>query len=291
MRYLTILIIVAFTVSCIGNSRQRDAIDQNEILTSRVDSLNQIIVSRDSIIDDALTLLSDVSSSLDEIKRKEGMLLDFSEIKRNSKEKLTRDIDKISILLDNNNVQLKQLDRLKKTLSDNNLKILSLDKLILNLTEDANSRNKMLTNNISKLAELTNEVEVLNNEVEVLSVNNEELLKALGKKELDSQTKYYLYGEEKDLIDRDVLLKDGFFKKTLRLNPNVDYTKFRKININELDSINLNNSKKVILIGNFPSQSYSISKKGNRLEKLTINDKTEFWKGSLILVVAVKGRS
>ena len=288
MRFIVLITVFFLTISCSCNSRKLDAIDQNEILRFKVDSLNQVVVHRDSIIDDVLTLLSNVSISLDEIKRKEGMIITQSEIKRNSKEKISEDIDKISSLLDNNNIQLSQLNGLKKTLSDNKLRIKGFDKLILSLRRDIETRRKTLNDNRTKMIAFSKDIEGLSKEIEILHVNNEELLKSLGEKELDNQTKYFLFGEEKDLINRGVLLKEGFLVKTLKLNPNVDYTKFRKININDLDSVDLKSSKRVVLVGNFPSKSYRISKKDNSFNMLTIENKEEFWKGSLILVIAVK---
>ena len=91
------------------------------------------------------------------------------------------------------------------------------------------------------------------------------------------------------LIEQKVITKEGGFVglgRILKLMEDFNKDYFTKIDITELKEIPLN-FKKVKLVTTHPSSSYTL--KGEEpIEKIVINDATEFWSASKYLVILVE---
>ena len=96
-------------------------------------------------------------------------------------------------------------------------------------------------------------------------------------------TVYYVVGSKKELMNHNIVAKDGVFKG-LKIGPGMDKDYFTKVDLRSCNSINLN-VKKAQILSNHPSGSYKLVQKGKTVEKIEITDPVKFWENSKILVV------
>ncbi len=274
--------------SCFSTQSKKEIVLSGEELTYKVDSLNQIVKSRDSIINTTLELISYVSDNLDEMKRREGMLLDEGELKKSSKEKLNSDLEKLSLKLDENRKNIARLERLKKTLNSKNIQIAGIEKMISKLRSDIDERETQIKSMSRKFEQMEVEISNLNTNISSLKEDNQSLTQTVIEQKKASLTRYYIVGNEKQLISKGIIKRVGGLSRELKLNPNLDYSLLQSFNINDKQEFELN-CRKAVVVGNFPTSSYSIERIGKRaVDKMVITNIEEFWKGNVVLVIATK---
>lgn len=284
----TAIFVLAVVLTACGGNNQRTSSNEGNPLANTIDSLQQVVASRDSILNEVLITVSDISASLDEIKRQEGIVLKQSELNRPSKDKISEDLQMMSSILDSKRKQIASLEKLKAKLSSADAKILGLEKLIEQLNRQIEERDhviKTLSANIDNLNETINN---LNNEVTDLQIDKNRLSKLSAEQKAAAETKYYIVGKEKELIDNGILVRAKGLSRDIKINPNIDKNKLIKINMYDFKEIELS-GKKAIVVGNFPTSTYkieSLSKKS--VDKLVITDVESFWKDNSILVIALR---
>jgi len=100
---------------------------------------------------------------------------------------------------------------------------------------------------------------------------------------------FLVSGTYKDLRDKGILYKEGGFLGIGRqesIKDNFDESIFTEVNISELKSIPVNNSRKVKLVTEHPAGSYELVKEDeNTISSIAILDPGEFWKISRYAVV------
>ena len=100
---------------------------------------------------------------------------------------------------------------------------------------------------------------------------------------------FLVSGTYKDLRDKGILYKEGGFLGIGRLESikdDFDESIFTEVNISELKSIPVNNSRKVKLVTEHPAGSYELVKEDeNTISSIAILDPGEFWKISRYAVV------
>ena len=163
-------------------------------------------------------------------------------------------------------------------------------KTIQLLTQQVTEKDNEITDLKDKLAKLNFDVEQLNTQVAQLdstlqaeqeaSAEKSEIISA---QDLALNTVYYVVGSKKELMNHNIVAKDGVFKG-LKIGPGMDKDYFTKVDLRSCNSINLN-VKKAQILSNHPSGSYKLVQKGKTVEKIEITDPVKFWENSKILVV------
>lgn len=287
INYLSLFLFALSLISC-GQVTKKELNDENTSLNSQVDSLKAVVSTRDSILNEVLITVSDISASLDEIKRQEGIVLSNTELSRLSRDKINDDLIMMSSILESKRKQIISLEKLKNRLGASEAKVMGLEKLISQLEKQINERDYVIKKLSENINDLDNTINELNKEVGDLQISKNRLAKTVETQQQQSQTKYYIVGKEKELIANGVLQRVGGLSRDVKVNPNIDKNRLIKIDMYDLKEIELT-GKKAIVVGNFPTSSYTIeSYSKNRVDKMVIDDIDKFWEGNTILVIALR---
>ena len=268
--------------------RQKDARIQD--LSSQSDSLALAVAEKDSILNDALFTLSDVSGTLDEIKRRQHIVTSTSEnaeLSKESKAKIKEDLEAINALLQKNRAAIARLQGVSQKLKDANVQVDGLEKLVAELNKQIEERDAEIASLIEQVGKLNIQVESLTQNVTELSQHKAELENTVETQSDALNTAYYIVGPEKELLAKGILTKKGAIGRTLIVNPDLNKDLLTRIDIRQVDRIEIG-GKKATVIGSYPAASYRLITKDKVAEALTIQDKDAFWGNSRILVIAYK---
>ncbi|MBR2772843.1 MAG: hypothetical protein IKD78_12690, partial [Bacteroidales bacterium] len=275
-----------FTQCMQGPSRQ-------ELMTSN-DSLQQLVVRKDSAMYAVMGAFSSIEDNLQAIKERENIIamnLKGSEQAQSREEQINNDIQLIyKMMLDNHekisdlqdklrkaNVKNKEMQQMIASLES---KIQEKDAEIMRLTQELESSNL-------KIEGLTSLVENLNASID--SLRNEDALKNATIEGQDEalNTAFYIIGSEKELKDMGVLDKKGNFAVgSKKARKDLDNSVFTRIDIREQTSFNLNGAKKAKVVTAHPLDSYTIY--GQKpVDSLVVNNYYKFWNSSKYLVIVV----
>ena len=269
-----------------GPSRQ-------ELLTSN-DSLQRVVVQKDSAIYAIMGTFSSIEDNLQAIKDKENviaMTTTSNESRQTREERINEDIRLIYNMLQENREQVNNLQaQLKKA----NVKNSELQQMIASLESRIQEKD-------AEILRLTEELQASNFKIEGLSalannlqhrldsLRNEDALKNATIEGQDEalNTAYYIIGSEKELKELGVLDKRGQFAiGSKKARKDFDNSVFTRIDIREQTSFDLNGAKKAKVVTAHPLDSYTIY--GQKpVDSLVVNNYYKFWNSSKYLVIVV----
>ena len=269
-----------------GPSRQ-------ELLTSN-DSLQRVVVQKDSAIYAIMGTFSSIEDNLQAIKDKENviaMTTTSNESRQTREERINEDIQLIYNMLQENREQVNNLQaQLKKA----NVKNSELQQMIASLESRIQEKD-------AEILRLTEELQASNFKIEGLSalanslqhrldsLRNEDALKNATIEGQDEalNTAYYIIGSEKELKELGVLDKRGQFAiGSKKARKDFDNSVFTRIDIREQTSFDLNGAKKARVVTAHPLDSYTIY--GQKpVDSLVVNNYYKFWNSSKYLVIVV----
>jgi len=257
---------------------------------SKIDSLEAIANTDEKQIHKYLGDFNDIQENLNRIKEMEGVIsmqtANPSEMQDSAKEQINSDINFIYELLQKNK---QTIDDMKRKLSKSDKKMKELERLIANLEMQITQKDAEITLLKEQLAQMNIHIEILVTQIDSISQENKVKGNEIADKTEELNTVFYVYGTKKELIEKQVLTKEGGFIgigkiDKLRQDFNKDY--FTKADLTQLNSITLA-SKKARLITTHPSDSYKII--GNeKADKIEITDAKKFWAASKYLVIVVE---
>ena len=269
-----------------GPSRQ-------ELMTSN-DSLQQLVVRKDSAIYAIMGTFSSIEDNLQAIKDKENIIAlttNSTESRQSREEKINEDIQLIYNMLQQNREQVNNLQaKLKKANVKNSelqqmiasleSRIQEKDAEILRLTEELQASNFKIEGLSALANSLQHRLDSLRNEDDLKNATIEGQEEALN-------TAYYIIGSEKELKDLGVLDKKGQFAiGSKKARKDFDNSVFTRIDIREQTSFVLNGAKKAKVVTAHPLDSYTIY--GQKpVDSLVVNNYYKFWNSSKYLVIVV----
>lgn len=280
----TLLAVAALSIAMMSCTSEET---QNEIerLSQENEKLQTELTNKDStlsafeesfsVVQRNLALISDREIS---IQMKSGEL----QMSEDARDAVTKDIQAINNLLDQNK---KTISSLNRKLSNYGAEMSGFEKLIGQLEEDIKTKEEQINFMKENLTAANFTIEILNEMLDSAEFRNEIQTNMLELTVGDLYTAHYAVGAYKELERNGVLVKDGSIlgiagSKQLRKDFNKEY--FEKIDALEMRSIPLN-SNKAEVITNHPTNSYSIE--GEESKVLTISDVDRFWSSSKYLVV------
>jgi len=283
IKILFLIIVVSFS-SCGINSSSTDDM-------KTIDSLNTILVNRESEIEDHLQLLDNIDLALKEANPTENLdVVDPEKVKA-----IDREIyDKISALrdklqADNREIALLRSDLNKAKESADYRK--DLINKISGRMEELQKENALLKQQIDKetqdISNLTSELEAQGVEISQLRVSLSELNENIVVLTAELNSVYYLVGTRKDLKRDSVIVKKGI-GGAATLSDQTDKSKFIGIDKSSDKVINLTGFKKVELVPARPEGSYKLETENDLIVRLNITDPDQFWETSKFLVIVVK---
>ena len=250
---------------------------------------NGSLEGKEAIIVDFMGAMNEIEANLATIKERENIITarfdnGNVEMDNNMKDQIMDDIDLINNLLLENKDKMAALNaKFRKSEKESNLKIKELETMIESLANRMQEKDAEIADLHTQLAEANKQLMVLFEEY-----NNR--IEELGDQEDKLNTAFYCYGSSKELKEQGVITKSGGFigiGKTEKLSDDFNKEYFTQVDITLINEIELM-SKKVKIITNHPSESYSIEGDDDSAEKLIILDAKAFWSSSKYLVMVVE---
>lgn len=282
-----IITIAAMVVSCKSDNSEGGEIAQ--ISTMELDEikkenlqLKREITDRDSTINQYVRFINEIRTNLDIIRSKQGLIVSQQLNPENidvSNENLVEDIKTISQLMNDNEAKIKKL---KAEIKNNNVQMDAFEEMILSLTEEIEKKNM-------EIYQLQQELENTDAAFSELFAAYEEKAGQLDIATDQLNTAYYTYGTKEELLDNNVITKEGGFigiGKTNKLKSDFNQDYFTAIKIDSITSIPLGVDKAEIITAH-PADSYKLVTK-DKIESLEITNPEKFWMGSKYLVIVVK---
>ncbi len=283
-KIILIALAAVAVVSCGRRNRDRIA-----VLSVSNDSLQTVLAARDSVLNEALFALSDISSSLSDIKRQEAIVVSESELGKSDEAQIKEDLELLSQKLSDQRKAIARLNKNTALLKEANINIAGLEKLITELQVQINERDTTIKAMLANIDDLNNQILILNTDLSNAYATADILSATVDGQETELNKAYVAIGTAKELLDRGILVRRGIGNKTLALNPSLDRSEMSVIDIREVNSIDLT-GKNAEIIGSFPETSYRFADGDKRgtVTSLQITDSAEFWKNSRVLVVIFK---
>lgn len=283
-KYLLILLIPVF-FSC-----GREAKRQAEELQSRNDSLMTQALQKDEAINDFISSINDIQSTLDTIKMKENIISLSTdrggELKVSAKEQIKTDIMTIySLMLKNRET----LNALQRKIKNSDLKVDELQKLVDRINKEIVLKDAEIEELRDKLAKMNITIEEANLQIDNLSQTVKQQSNKISDQTqtIEQQTTalntaYYIIGTAKDLKDKQVI-KGGLLKGKEMLD---DFSKdgFTRIDIRKTSEIPIL-SKKAEVLSKHPTTSYKLTGDKKLVQALQITDPKAFWSVTKYLVI------
>jgi hypothetical protein len=284
------LIIIAVAMYSLSSCNQAD-LDKANL---QKDSLNNIIVQRDSSMTEALDIFLEIERNLNEITIKEKVIVlnnaKGGEMAQSTKERINMQISSINSLMERNKMLITKLTKSSK---EANIKNASLLKSIVVLN------NRLLEKDMD-LKKLDQQLQTSNDKVVVLETIGEDLRNQNNQNaarivELTGSlhTAYYIVGTAKELENLNVIDKKGGvlgLGKTNQLKEDFEKTSFTSIDYNDIVIIPVN-GKEATLISSHPAESYYLEldvNMKNYTTNLIILDAEKFWSVSKYMVLSKK---
>jgi hypothetical protein len=254
------------------------------------DSLLIIVNSRDSSLTDFIISFNEVERNLDSVAQRQRIISSGTdepgEFKISQKDRINSEIEAINVLMEKNSKTIAELIKKQKNSLNKNKELENMiftlnNQLVLKQIEltELNRRLKSLD---AEVAELKSCVDTLIRESNAKSITIANDTKSL-------HTAYYVTGKSKELQEAKIIDRKGGLLgmgKTSKLSPDVDNTKFVRIDYTQTTSIVINSAIKIIT--SHPTDSYELDmdpKVKNLVLNILITNPEKFWSASKYLVV------
>lgn len=276
------ILVAAFSLAACSNEETQAEIER---LNSENQKLQQELIMKDStlyVFEESFTSIQQNLALISErevsIQLRSGEL----QLTTDSREDITKDIQAINNLLDENK---KTINRLNNQVAKYGTDLSGFKKLTDQLEADIRSKEEQIRFIKENLTAANFTIDILNEMLDSAEFRNEVQSSMINLTTNELYTAFYAIGPYKELQKNEVLIKEGTIvglagSKKLKPDFNKDY--FEKISTLETRTIPLN-SKKVEIITNHPTSSYELE--GEEEKTIKILDIDRFWSASKYLVV------
>jgi len=287
-KLLLIVLVLPFILASCENKEQTARIqqlekDQAQLLTT--------INSKDSTINDVLETLNQIEVNLSEIKTREKLISqktsNGAELNMPVRDRINEDFRLINELMADNK---KKIASISAKLKQSNLKISEFEKMIELTNQQLAERDTEIEQLRTQLNSLNFSIAALNDTISTIKNRNTQLSSTINDKTNELNTAYFVVGPRKELIEKQILNKQGGFLglgRTQKLSGDVNLSDFTKVDIRSLKSIPLG-VKKATLLSVHPAGSYEIVGSDKKVDEIVIKDPAIFWQKSKMLVISTE---
>ena len=276
--------IVAYTLY------NRERAEQLALMESQRQSFEDMLIARDSTINEWMLTLDQIEENLETIVQKENLISVQStdaEFTPDRKVQILDDIKQINTLLDLNK---KKIAALNAELKKSGGAIKGFQERISELEMSIKQRESEITDLKMALVNKNFEIEQLNTRMTDLQITIAHQDEEISNQIDEMNTAYLAYGTYKDLKEKGIVSKEGGFlglgKKESLVEDFAD-SLFSQVDITDLRSIPVN-SKDARLITEHPTNSYElIHEEEDKIAYIEIKDPDIFWKISKYAVVEI----
>jgi len=278
--YSTVIVLTAVFYSSCNNHEQELANANRER-----DSLQAIVVERDSSVSDFLQSYNEIQQNLDSVALRGATISksinNQTEQKGDARQRIRENIDVINNLMMENRQKISELNR---RLANSGNKNVQLKKLITALNEQLVIKDCEMEVLNERIVKLNDNLTLLQTSMDTMMAQN-----TAQTTQLTSQlhTAYYVIGKSSELKKKNVIDKEGGLLgigKTSTLNSNFDMNNFTQIDYTTLNTIPIG-SKEAKIITTHPGGTYTMDKDGDKMLTLRITDPEKFWSVSKYLVI------
>ncbi len=283
MKSFIFISITAVVLSACNQSKE-EAVKSNR----EHDSLISVINQNRAAINDFLAVNTEIENNLDSISVREGALelkvLKKGELSPSFKERVNADISAINNMMNDNRKKIIELNRkLKKS----NMQVAEYEHMIEHLNTKVSNKDRELLALNDKIAALNLKVEDLETSVDILQAQNTAQEATIEAQSTILHTAYYIVGSTKDLHEKKIIDKSGGLLgigRTSKIDPNIDHSRFVRIDYTKMNNINFHSSK-IRIVTAHPADSYTLAKENDNKANLNITDPEKFWSISKYLVI------
>lgn len=286
MKFRTLVISSLLLLTACNNEKAVDlpVEDGGEIakLRNEVRALEMEMSEKDSMLNESISTFNEIQENVAKISLKEREIrIKSGDVNLNQEDKqwIIQEIQNINFLREEN---IKKVNKLNKELQAKDLKINDLQLMVNRLAEQVQSQEDLIASLQVELANLDREYSKLFDAYMEQAELALETMRELNKV-------YYVYGSLEELKKNNVIVQEGGFigigkKASIKDGFNEEYfTETDKHKTKKITVI----GKKIRVISDHPSSSYSVEEKGGT-KIITIKNVADFWKISKYLVVIVE---
>lgn len=275
-----ILAIILVIGAIVFTKTSRSHTEEINLLQKEQVSLNEELMTRDSLIDEWVGTLNQIENDLRTLHSKEQSLQQQAanpELNKDVRANILAEIQEVNALLEKNKAQIKDLN---KRLRQSGVKIASLEKQVADLQASLNRSDSVAENLKVALMERNFKVAELNYTVDSLSNSLVEAEEMISARDVELHKGFIASGNYDELEEQGLIHKEGGFLgmgKSKVLNSNLPSEAFKEIDINETHRIALN-AKSVQLITDHPESSYKVVESDSLDSYIEIINPDEFWR-------------
>ncbi len=281
-----------FVTSCVESSRKY------KDLKAQLDSLALVKDSTSAELESVFTTLNEVENGLKNIREAENIIAlqsqSGTELSVNSREQMKLDVAAIGEAIQNYKKQIeklkndnriqssqfkKRLDALTKELEEKSL-------LVDDLRKQLEEKDSQLRIKTQQIASLDKTVSNLKSDVASLSEEKESQKETIATQDRLIHTGFYIAGTKDELIAAKVLSKGGLFRSA-RISYEAEQSAFVKIDIRNVNEINLN-AKKAKILSIHPAGTYTLETMPDGMLVLRISSPESFWEQTKYLVIQLQ---
>jgi len=283
MRFFSIVFALFFSLfffSCKNENVNQSVTSDSLISVNK--KLNLLLNEKDSLLSSFIQSYSEIQLSLSSIRSSQKLIGANSSIetRNTNKQSILENINKIDELMKKNKATILLLK--EKTNSAGTENGIAYENLIATLE-------KISIENDNEIPAIMNSIDSIGLELKQLNKKYDDALSEADQKNKLLNTAYYTAGNEKDLISKGVITKQGGFiglGKTQKLSESFNKNNFVKVDISKLKSIKLS-ANKIKLVTTHPQNSYTIKQVENKCVISIINS-AEFWSASKYMVALIE---
>jgi hypothetical protein len=283
MRFFSIVFALFFSLfffSCKNENVNQSVTSDSLISVNK--KLNLLLNEKDNLLSSFIQSYSEIQLSLSSIRSSQKLIGANSSIetRNTNKQSILENINKIDELMKKNKATILLLK--EKTNSSGTENGIAYENLIATLE-------KISIENDNEIPAIMNSIDSIGLELKQLNKKYDDALSEADQKNKLLNTAYYTAGNEKDLISKGVITKQGGFiglGKTQKLSESFNKNNFVKVDISKLKSIKLS-ANKIKLVTTHPQNSYSIKQVENKCV-ISINNSAEFWSASKYMVALIE---
>lgn len=274
-------------------SKQKNA--EISALMADKENLSQMMVERDSVLNDLENTFTEVEQSLRFIKEKRNKIsMAPAEGSKNRKQALIDDVNLMNTMLEESEKKIAQLE---EKLRKSGINMKAYEKRLQTLNETIEGQNaeiaelkKMVEDKNISLAELNTKVENMNNDLNRQADTISYKQKVIVEKTDKLNTAHVITGTFKELKEEGIVDREGGLLglgSSKAIQENFDPKHFTELDIRNTKTIPLN-AKKAKVISEHPLNSYSFVEENGQVAYLQIENPEEFWRISKYAVIQVK---
>ncbi len=262
-----------------------------EQLKNENETLKNQIQQQEEEIGNFMQVFNEIEENLAQVRIKEKLIVKNSGSNENGDrvEMVKNDIRAIDNLMQKNRENLNNLsDKLKSSAGENS----QLKRMINNFELMIKDKDREIIGLVGQLEDLNYEVQDLYSSISDLKLENLEQSRKIDLQEDDLNSAWYIIGEQKELIEKGVISKEGGIigiGSVKTMGENIDPNLFTQIDIRNQNIFPID-AKKVKLISAHPSDTYIIRKneETNRYDSFEVTKPEKFWESSKYMVLSIK---